>query len=57
MNTPGYSPNTFLNHNITIEEVKRAVDKAKSGIEGIPNEALKSPHLLQVFSKHALNMV
>ncbi len=41
-----------MNCNITIEDVKRTVDKAKlkkeCGIECIPNEALKSPHLLEV---------
>lgn len=65
MNIPGYSPNTFLNHDITVKEVKRAVDNAKlkkaTGIEGIPNEALKSPHFLKrysfIFSRHALNII
>ena len=49
---PGYSVNTFLNQDITIEEVKKALYKVKlkktPGIGGIPNEALKSPYLLEV---------
>ena len=52
MDMPGYSVNTFLNQDITIEEVKKALDKVKlkktPGIGGIPNEALKSPYLLEV---------
>ncbi len=52
MYKPEYCPNIFLNHDITMEEVKRAVDKAKlnktSRIEGFSNEALKSPKLLEV---------
>ena len=50
MDMPGYSVNTFLNWDITIEEVKKALDKVKlkktPGIEGIPNKALKSTYLL-----------
>lgn len=52
MDTPDCCPNIFLNHEITMEEVKRAIDNAKlkkaSGIEGIPNEALKTLQLLEI---------
>lgn len=50
MNHPVYCSNEFLNHDISLDEVKLTISKAKlnkaMGIEGIPNEALKSPHLL-----------
>lgn len=52
MCVPGITANVILNHDITTEEVKRAISNAlpnkASEILGIPNEALKSPHLLEV---------
>lgn len=46
-----YEPNQLLNSDITLEEVSKAVECAKlrkaSGIEGLSNEVLKTPKLLQ----------
>lgn len=53
MNQYGYSSNIFLNSDITLEEVRTAIDQAKLkkavGVEEIPYEVLKSPSLLNVF--------
>ena len=47
-----HPPNLFLNYDITLEEVRAAVNKSKPGksvgVEEIPNEALKAPSLLNV---------
>uniref|UniRef100_A0A3Q3E968 Reverse transcriptase domain-containing protein n=1 Tax=Labrus bergylta TaxID=56723 RepID=A0A3Q3E968_9LABR len=52
MGGENYSPNLFLNYDITLEEVKTAINKSKLkkavGVEEIPNEVLKSPPLLNI---------
>ncbi len=50
MDQDGYPANQFLSGNLTLEEVKRAIDKAKNGkaagVEGLYNEVLKTPKVL-----------
>ena len=52
MDEGAYAVNQLLNGNLTLEEVIRAIDKAKNGkaagIEGLYNEVLKAPKILPV---------
>lgn len=55
MNNTTYSPNYMLNSDITLEEAQRVVDKVQikkaEGVDDLPNEALKTPNMLNILCR------